>query len=68
MKLWNWLFKRDSEPRRTEGTEARERAEQALTRTLAETPKYEALGESLKRIRERNHLTEAFLEIHRGRG
>ena len=50
-----------------EGTEARRRAEEALERTMAETPKYAALGRALREIREANHLTELFYEIHRGR-
>ena len=50
-----------------EGEKARRRAEQELEKTVAETPLYRALGESLREIRERNHLTELFYEIHRGR-
>lgn len=55
------------EPAPSEGERARVRAEEELTRTVAETPAYAALGRSLREIRERNHLTELFYEIHRGR-
>lgn len=50
-----------------EGEQARRRAEEELDRTVAETPAYAALGRKLREIRERNHLTELFYEIHRGR-
>lgn len=67
MKIWPWRKRADVRPR-TEATEARERAEQALDRTVEETSHYEALGDSLREIRERNHLSDAFLElIHHGR-
>jgi hypothetical protein len=49
-----------------EGEQARRRAEEALERTVAETKEYAALGKKLREIRERNHLTELFYEIHRG--
>lgn len=52
----------------TGGREAREHAEKQLeevvddlAETRAETPKYEALARDLRRIRQENHLAEAFL-------
>ena len=59
-------FRRRKDTGPLEGTVARERAEEALEQTVAETPLYAALGKSLRDIRERNHLTELFYEIHRG--
>lgn len=48
----------------TEAREAREKAERDLAATQAETPKYRALGRTLREIRENNnlreHLTDAF--------
>lgn len=66
MKCWPWRRRADARPR-SEATEARERAEQELDRTVEETKRYEALGESLREIRERNHLSDAFLELIHGR-
>ena len=37
-----------------------------LEETRAETPKYVALGRSLREIRERNHLGEAIAHTFRG--
>lgn len=51
----------------SEATKARIAAEKELARVKAETPHYEALGESLRRIREQNHLTELVLNIPRRR-
>lgn len=51
----------------TEATQAREQAQRALEATQAQTPRFEALGESLRQIRERNHLTELFLAMHNGK-
>lgn len=61
------LFWRRRELGPLEGEQARKRAEEALEQTMAETPKFRALGESLRQIREENHLTELFYEIHHGR-
>lgn len=44
---------------------AREKAEEELARTRAETPKYQALGRSLREMRERNHLGEALTNSFR---
>lgn len=51
-------FRRNRKP--TEGAAARVRAEMSLQRTREQTPKYRALGDSLRELRERNHLAEAF--------
>lgn len=52
-------------PRDSEATRAREKAERELARVKAETPQYAALSKSLREeIRETNHLTELFLDIH----
>lgn len=56
-----WLGKRDDRP--SEATRARKRAEVELERVKAETPQYAALGDSLRDLRERNHLTELFMQI-----
>ena len=44
----------------SEATAARQRAEADLERIRSETPHYAALGNSLRSIREANHLTELF--------
>lgn len=51
---------RHSTPRVSEATQAREKAEVDLARAREETAYYAALGESLKQLREANHLTELF--------
>lgn len=66
MKFW-----RRSEPRERpapdKAAEALKDTRRDLERTKAETAHYAALGDSLREIRERNHLTELFLSIHRER-
>jgi hypothetical protein len=60
------LFRR-TKRQPSEATKSRQRAEKALEQTRAETPKYAALSESLRReIRDANHLTELFLDLRRG--
>lgn len=44
----------------SEATVARIKAEVALEHTKAQTPRYAALGKSLRDLRERNHFAEAF--------
>lgn len=44
---------------------AREQAERELAETRAQTPKYQALGRSLREMRERNHLGEALTHSFR---
>jgi hypothetical protein len=44
-----------------------EAARRDLERTQQETPMYAALGRSLRERRERNHLTQLFLDVHRER-
>lgn len=61
MKLW----RRSTAP--TEGEKARQRAEADLARTMAETPMYRALGESLRQLREENHFAQAIRESMGGR-
>ena len=64
---FNWL--RRSHPPVSEATLARRKAEADLERTKAETAYYAALGESLRQLREANHLTELFfVNRHRTRG
>lgn len=62
-----WKFWQRQPAGPLEGARARERAEEQLEQTMAETPMYAALGDSLREIRERNHLTELFYAIHQGR-
>lgn len=51
----------------SEATMARIQAEADLARTKAQTPIYRALGASLREMRERNHIREAFeLTIQKG--
>lgn len=52
------LNRKTREP--SEATAARIRAEVDLEHTKAQTPKYRALGDSLRELRERNHLAESF--------
>lgn len=66
MKLFFWRRRRDRVP--TESEQARQRAEQQLARARAETPRYAELGRQTREIREVNHLTELFLNLHTGRG
>lgn len=61
-------FWRRRHPQPSEAQQAREQAEVDLERTRAETPLYVALGAEVREIRERNHLTELFLNLHHGRG
>lgn len=63
MRFWG---RRRREP--TEAEKARRRAEEELERTRRETPLYAALGAEVREIRERNHLTDLFLNLHHGRG
>jgi hypothetical protein len=52
----------------SEATAARKKAEAELERVQAETAYYAALGESLRQLREANHLTELFfVNRHRTR-
>lgn len=44
----------------SEATVARIRAEAELEHTKSQTPMYRALGDSLRELRERNHLAESF--------
>lgn len=44
----------------SEATEARLQAEAALRKVRAQTPRYRALSDSLRELRENNHLAEAF--------
>lgn len=44
----------------SEATIARIQAEVALEITKAQTPRYRALGDSLRELRERNHLAQSF--------
>lgn len=64
MKLpWGKRQRTDSE-----ATAARKKAEAELARVKAESAYYAALGESLKQLREANHLTELFfVNRHRAR-
>lgn len=57
--------RRESPP--SEGEQARKRAEAALNETIAETPKFAALGASLRELRERNHFAESIRESMRPR-
>ncbi len=66
MKLLFWRRRRDRVP--SEGEQARQRAELQLARARAETPQYAELGRQTREIREVNHLTELFLNLHTGRG
>ena len=66
MKLF-WRRRRSKQDL-TESEKARQRAEQQLARTRAETPRYAELGRQTREIREVNHLTELFLNLHTGRG
>lgn len=50
----------------SEATRARKAAEQALEQTRAQTPKYRALGESLRELREANHFAAAIAASIRG--
>lgn len=52
----------------SEATLSRQRAEMSLERTRAETAYYAALGESLRQLREANHLTELFFTNRHTRG
>ena len=53
----------------SEATIARIRAEVDLAHAKSETPKYRALGDSLRELRERNHLADAFERaIQKGSG
>ena len=56
--LTRWLRGHDTTV--SEATAARQRAEAELQQTIAETPYYLALAESLRELREANHLTELF--------
>lgn len=47
-------------------TQARKKAERDLAATRAETPFYQALGDSLRIIRENNNLADAFHRSFRG--
>ena len=49
-----------------EATASRIRAEANLQAIRAETPKYRALGEALRAIREHNHLGESIEASFRG--
>lgn len=60
-----WPFRR-REDLTTGGREARERAEKSLEKTRSETEWFAALGRDLQRIREHNHLADAFLHIAGG--
>jgi len=50
----------------SEATKARKRAERALEQTRAETPTYQALGDSLRELREANHFAAAIAATIRG--
>ena len=52
--------------RKKEATEARIKAELELAKTRAATPKYKALGDSLRDLRERNHFAESIAHSFRG--
>lgn len=52
-----WPWKRTQEPR--ESTKSRMKAEQDLKITRAETPRYQALADSLREVRERNNFAAA---------
>ena len=56
--LFGWL-RRDNVGV-SEATVARQRAEKQLEQTHAETAYYAALAQSLRELREANHLTELF--------
>lgn len=60
-----WWRRRRREP--TEAELARRRAELELERTRQETPQYVELAAKVREIRERNHLTDLFLNLHHGR-
>jgi cell fate (sporulation/competence/biofilm development) regulator YlbF (YheA/YmcA/DUF963 family) len=56
-------WRRKSPP--SEATRAREQAERDLEAIRAETPKYRALGSSLREMVEENHLAQALTESFR---
>ncbi|WP_243061123.1 hypothetical protein [Nocardioides sp. SR21] len=60
-----WRRRRDIGP--LEGEQARRRAEEELNKTVAETPLYAALGESLRQLREANHFAQAIRDSMGGR-
>lgn len=55
-------WKRGAPPKNgpSEATLARIKAERELEKTLAQTPKYQALGDRLRKIREDNNFAAAF--------
>lgn len=59
-----WRRRRDIGP--LEGERARIQAEKALDQTVAETPFYAALGESLRQLREENHFAQAIRDAMGG--
>ena len=74
--LGRFMGRRKSQQGPSEATRARQRAEAELARTREQTRKaaeetayYFALAESLRQLREANHLTELFfVNRHRPRG
>ena len=53
-----WSVRR-RQPRVSEATVARRKAEENLRATIAETPRYKALGDALRDLRERNNFAAA---------
>lgn len=52
--------------RKSEAREELQRAEQELAETRANTPRVQALAESLRELRERNHFGESIAHTFRG--
>lgn len=59
-----FLFPRRREP--SEAERARAEAERRLAQIRAETPAYQALGNKLRILRERNHFADAIAATFRG--
>lgn len=69
MRLRFWRRREQPTTQPSEATLSRQRAEARLEQTMRETAYYEALGKSLRELREANHLTELFFtNRHNPRG
>lgn len=66
MRLAFW--RKDERKQVSEATLSRQRAEENLQRTQEETAYYAALAESLRDLREANHLTQLFFNNRIPRG
>lgn len=66
MRLAFW--RKDERKQVSEATLSRRRAEENLQRTQEETAYYAALAESLRDLREANHLTQLFFTNRTPRG